>query len=186
MKKLITNIEIEDQNIYITYFDNSKIKIPYNEINKIKLKEQIRKEKENLEKYKTFSLKVSIFTSLILLIDIIGTLFTYICNNNLFFNLFVSLLSFDIILFNFIFFNEFKKDFKNVNNILNSIENNLLPTEKEYLNKFKVINLKDYILKRKQQLIFNYYDFNYPGYIPKENKKTLNDSPGKILEFKRK
>lgn len=186
MKKIITNIEINNKYIYITYYDNTISKVIYNETNKNNLIEDLKQEKNTLKEYKTFSLKVIIYSNFILLIDLISSILCYTYINNFIFNLFVSILLFDTVLFNIMFFNEFTKDFKNVKNILELIDHNYLPTEKEYLNNRKIVNIKDYITKKQNQTIFNYYDPDYPGYIPKENKKIVNDSPGKILEFKRK
>ncbi|MBQ8472920.1 MAG: hypothetical protein IJ501_05400 [Bacilli bacterium] len=55
-----------------------------------------------------------------------------------------------------------------------------MPNEDEYLEGKKIINFQEYLMNKKYQDLFNYYDYNYP----KEN--INNNNKCKILEFKRK
>ena len=89
--------------------------------------------------------------------------------------------------FNYLFYIYYKRELNGINNLLNSLEINQLPNEKEFLEKRKIINVEEHLKLKEQINIYNQYDYDYPGRINYQNDFKFQDNTyGKILEFKLK
>lgn len=187
MNNFITNIELKDKYIIITYQNAEIRKIIYNELNRLKTLQNIKLEKDKLLKEKEYFKHAKLITLIVNISQLTLYLLTNFLINNITFTIISSFLALELTLFNYIFYIYHKQELNNINSLISSLETNLLPNENEYLKKRKIINIKEYLKLKEQINIYNQYDYDYPGRINYQNDfKNSDNTYGKILEFKLK
>ena len=179
--KSITNIKLEKNSIIITYSNETKNKIPYNKTTKLEIIDYLKDMKSYYLYEKKILKKKLIKTSILTLLESLITSVLFILSNNIFLDIFLSIIAIDIVLVNSLFLIYFKNDYQDISELLNIIETNKLPNEDKFLENRKIVNFQEYLMNKKYQELFNYHDYNYP----KENNNNQNNEC-KILEFKRK
>ena len=184
MENFITKININNKKIYLNYYNNYNKTIKYTKENKEKILIELANNKNNLIKYKKGLKKGLLYANLFTLIDIVKTILSCTYLNFFIFNFFSAIISFYIVMINLLVNLFLISELKGIKEILKSINTSNLPTEIDYLNRCKIINIKDYIKRKKMQEEFNYYDFEYPRYNIKKSLNNQNDN-GKILKFKK-
>ena len=187
MDNFITNIELKDKYIIITYRNAETRKIIYNELNRLEILKLIKLEKDKLNEEKKYLKYVKLITLIITVSKLTLYLLTNFLINNVAFTIISSFLALELTLFNYIFYIYHKQELNSINNLLSSLETNQLPNENEYLKKRKIINIEEYLKLKKQINIYNQYDYDYPGKNNYQKNFTFQDNTyGKILEFKLK
>ena len=187
MNNFITNIELKDKYIIITYQNTETRKIIYNELNRLKTLKQIKLEKDKLIQEKKYLKYVKLITLIITVSKLTIYLLTNFLINNTVFTIISSFLALEITLSNYLFCIYCNKKLNSINKLLNILETNQLPDEEEYLKKRKIINIEEYLKLKKQINIYNQYDYDYPRKINYQNDFKFQDNThGKILEFKLK
>ena len=187
MNNFITNVELKDKYIIITYQNDETRKIIYNELNRLETLQNIKLEKDKLIEEKKYLKHVKLITLIVTISKLTLYLLTNFLINNLVFTIISSFLSLEMTFFNYLFYIYYKRELNGINNLLNSLETNQLPNEKEFLEKRKIINIKEYLNLKNQINIYNQYDYDYPGRINYQNDFKISDNTcGKILEFKLK
>lgn len=178
MENDITKIEIINNQIVITYHNNTIKTIPYNIDNRNKLISSLKDEKNNYKYLKLRYQYESIMIVLNSLIQLTITIFSYIYSNSFLLKFLVTLITGNLTLINLILLVYFFDNIKSIKFIEEIINTQKLPKEDEYLLSKKVININTYIEQKKG--IFRYH------YLLEETNKKNNDIGNKILEFKRK
>lgn len=187
MKNFITKIKINDKHINLYYYDNYCKKIKYTKQNKEKILIELKNNKKYFLEYKEYLKKFLLYSNLITFLDIVKTILSYTYSNAFIFNLFSIIISFYIVTINLLL-NMFLIDqLKGINEIINSIDTSNLPTEIEYLENCKIVNINDYIKRKKLQEKLNQCNFESSNYtLDKNSNKIINQNDyGKILEFKK-
>ncbi len=187
MNNFITNIELKDKYIIITYQNTEIRKILYNKLNRFEILRHIKSEKNKLLKEKEYFKHAKLITIIVNIAQLTLYLLTNFLINNLVFTIISSFLALEMTFFNYLFYIYYKKELNNINNLLSSLETNQLPNEKEFLEKRKIINIEEYLNLKNQINIYNQYDYDYPGRINYQNDFKFQDNThDKILEFKLK
>lgn len=187
MNNFITNIELKDKYIIITYQNTEIRKILYNKLNRLEILRHIKSEKNKLLKEKEYFKHAKLITVIVNISQLTLYLLTNFLINNLVFTIISSFLALEITFFNYLFYIYYKRELNGINNLLNSLETNQLPNEKEFLEKRKIVNVEEYLKLKEQINIYNQYDYDYPGRINYQNDFKFQDNTyGKILEFKLK
>lgn len=145
MKNIITDINIEGKNIYITLLNNNRIKLKYTDKNKNLILNNLKKSKNELFSYNLQLEEKIIINSFFTLIDIIKTVFCCLTLNSLFFKLAIIIFSISLTLLTTIYSMEYKIKSDKIKIILKNIENSYLPTEEEFLKKIKIIDINTYL-----------------------------------------
>lgn len=186
MNNFITNIELKDKYIIITYRNDETRKIIYNELNRLEILRHIKLEKNKLLEEKEYLKHAKLITVIVNISQLTLYLLTNFLINNLVFTIISSFLALEMTFFNYLFYIYYKRELNNINSLISSLETNLLPNENEYLKKRKIINIKEHLNLKEQMNIYNQYDYDYPGKIYKKDFKFQDNTYGKILEFKLK
>lgn len=186
MNNFITNIELKDKYIIITYRNDETRKIIYNELNRLEILRHIKLEKDKLLKEKEYFKHAKLITVIVNISQLTLYLLTNFLINNLVFTIISSFLSLELTLFNYLLYSYHKKELNSIKTLLNSLVTNQLPNEKEFLEKRKIINVEEHLNLKEQMNIYNQYDYDYPGKIYKKDFKFQDNTYGKILEFKLK
>ena len=187
MNNFITNVELKDKYIIITYQNDETRKIIYNELNRLETLQNIKLEKDKLIEEKKYLKHAKLITIIVNISQLTLYLLTNFLINNLVFTIISSFIALEMTFFNFLFYIYYKQELKSINNLLSSLETNQLPNENEYLKKRKIINIEEYLKLKKQINIYNQYDYDYPGKNNYQKNFTFQDNTyGKILEFKLK
>ena len=187
MNNFITNIELKDKYIIITYQNTEIRKILYNKLNRLEILKHIKLEKDELIKEKEYLKHAKLITIIVNISQLTLYLLTNFLINNLTFTIISSFLALEMTLINYLFYIYYKQELKGINRLLSSLETNQLPNENEYLKKRKIINIEEYLKLKEQINIYNQYDYDYPGKNNYQNNFKFPDNTyGKILEFKLK
>ena len=187
MNNFITNIELKDKYIIITYQNDETRKIIYNELNRLETLQNIKLEKDKLIEEKKYLKHAKLITIIVNIAQLTLYLLTNFLINNIAFTIISSFLALELTLFNYLLYSYHKKELNSIKTLLNSLVTNQLPNEKEFLEKRKIINIEEYLNLKNQINIYNQYDYDYPGRINYQNDFKISDNTcGKILEFKLK
>lgn len=173
MDDFISNIELIDNSILITYyFTDKKIKIPYNDTNRLTTLNNIKNSKDFIEYElrELFKLKRILF--IINTVNIGFTTLIFFLSNNILIDFITTLISLEMTCLIYLFNKYLKTSIDNFNNLLESTFSKKLPKEEKYLYSQKVTDFLEYKKKKKKQEINLYYY---------DNKEDM----GKVLEFKK-
>lgn len=173
MDDFISNIELIDDSILITYyFTDKKIKIPYNDTNRLTTLNNINDSKDFI-KYELRELfKLKRILPIINTVNIGFNILIYFLSNNILIDLITTLISLEMTYLFYLFNKYLKISIDNFNNLLESTFSKKLPKEEKYLYSQKVIDFLEYRKKKKKKEINLYYY---------DNKEDM----GKVLKFKK-
>lgn len=173
MDDFISNIELIDNSILITYyFTDKKIKIPYNDTNRLTALNNINDSKDFI-KYELRELfKLKRVLSTINIVNIGFTILIFFLSNNILIDFITFLVSLEMTYLIYLFNKYLKINIDNFNNLLESTFSKKLPKEEKYLYSQKVIDFLEYKKKKKKKEINLYYY---------DNKEDM----GKVLKFKK-
>lgn len=174
MKNYITNIELINEHIIITYNNKYIKKVIYNKNNRDEIianlelnKNNLKTERKHINKFKNYLYLLSFF-------KISMTILVYLITNNLITRTLITIWCLEICAFCSILIKELQKDKLSIDTLLKVLFTKELPNEDEYLSKRKITDIEKYksIKYRNNFLENNFHD-------------AIDDSK-KILAFKKK
>ena len=184
MNNFISNIELNNNYIIITYQDDTKKKITYNQINRLKVLKEIKEEENYLIKEKNYLKRLKIINSLFFTLNIFFNIFINFLINNTLIHIITIIFSLEFLILSQLINKYIKKNYYNLDQILHYLLINQLPKEDEFLFKQKCIDLSEY--KRLKDINQSYSD-NYLNELYQFKTNNLpSDNNSKILEFKLK
>lgn len=174
MKNYITNIELINEHIIITYNNKYIKKVLYNKNNRDEIIANLELNKNNLKTERKHLMKFKNYLYLLSFFKISMTILVYLITNNLITRTLITIWCLEICTFCFYLIKELQKDKLSIDTLLNILFTKELPNEDEYLSKRKITDMEKYksIKYRNSFLENNFHD-------------NIDDS-NKILIFKKK
>lgn len=174
MKNYITNIELINEHIIITYNNKYIKKVLYNKNNRDEIianlelnKNNLKTERKHLNKFKNCLYLLSFF-------KISMTILVYLITNNLITRTLITIWCLEICAFCFYLIKKLQEDKLSIDTLLNVLFTKELPNEDEYLSKRKITDMEKYKSIKYRN-----------GFLENNFNDNIDDS-NKILVFKKK